>query len=89
MTTTTTEQVTNQWQEYADSSLGDTAVTVQNYDITRLSVAIDANPPSATDLGLYIAGEDKELYAGFEGKLWLRYPLLKDGESKDVGVMKG
>lgn len=88
MTTTTTEHVSNQWQAFADSSFGDTAVTIQNYDVTRLCIAIDSSEPAADDVGLYIPGEEKELYAGFEGKLWLRYPLLEDGKTKNVGVMK-
>lgn len=89
MTTTTNQPVSNAWTEIADSSFGDTAVTVQNHLADGLAVHIDSSAtPTNDDLGVLIKGRDKELYAGFEGKIRVRYPHLADGEIRYIGVMK-
>lgn len=88
MTTTTTEPIGNTWVEVADSTQSVEAVTIQNYEAMKLSVAIDPEAPGTEERGIYINAEDKEPFAGFEGKVWLRYPLLEDGKTLRVGVMK-
>lgn len=86
-TNTTTIDVTNEWQEFADSASGISAVTLQNYSASdHLFISIGPSLPAASDRGLFIKPGEKELYT-VDGKLYLRWQGLADGEIRQVGMM--
>ncbi|MGB0732106.1 MAG: hypothetical protein ACPGPF_00025 [Pontibacterium sp.] len=82
MTTTTNPPIGNTWTAVADSNAGDEAVTIQNPAQSQLEYAISAEALSEDAIGIKLNPNEKALFAGFTGVLYLRYSV----EANDVTV---
>lgn len=87
MTATTNLQVGNEWVVIADSAVGDSVCSWQNYQLFRLEFAISPDDLADDLRGLYTDGGKREDFAGFEGKVRVRYPSAKAGETFPIGVI--